>query len=341
MRGRFIFCAISLSLLGTGCSTVVNAGHGTSYWTRQAMRDAHERKRNHRLAKDAWAEFQIAHPDVSGDFADGFRDGFADHLFRGTLQAPLLPPARYRDLSYQTSDGFRAGSDWLDGFQAGIADAQARGIRNWILGPTSLGGAALTERASVVQPPAIPLPVPSVVPPIGPNDRLPTPRAIEKTSWRELVLTQPETIRPPVRLAEPPSKFSTPPAARSMPQPAITQRVTPLGRLADVPPNLSPLPVEIPIPQPALAPSPRPLSPSAPRTLPLSMRDDSKLHAFQVEDPASLSLVVPASYSEPMPPLAIDVRTASAVVEVKWRAIGSVETVIWRAAKPEHRKGQP
>ena len=141
MSRRTISCAIALSLTSMGCAAVTDATHATSYWTHQAIQDSRERHRNCKLAEAAWAEVRSGNPGsaASEDYADGFKDGFADHLFRATTTPPPLPPKRYRELRYQTPAGFRAGAEWLAGFRHGIDAARASGLRELVTGPSSLG----------------------------------------------------------------------------------------------------------------------------------------------------------------------------------------------------------
>lgn len=139
MRRRTIALAIVLGLSGTGCATITDSAHGTAYWTRRAIEDAREHHRNRTLADRAWAaQVTTVCRGATADYADGFKAGFADHLYRGTTQPPPLPPKKYRGLHYQTPDGFRAGSNWLAGFRHGIEDARVSGLRQMITGPSSL-----------------------------------------------------------------------------------------------------------------------------------------------------------------------------------------------------------
>ena len=179
MRRRTIPCAIAFGLMSTGCAAVTDVARATGYWTHQAVHDSRERHRNRRLADAAWAEVRGAGAGgtASEDYADGFKDGFADHLYRATTQPPPLPPKRYRELSYQTADGFRAGADWLAGFRHGIEGARASGLRELVTGPSALRA----DHAGPVLPPEVVAPsVEMPVPNPPPADRPPPPRRIDK-----------------------------------------------------------------------------------------------------------------------------------------------------------------
>jgi hypothetical protein len=100
------------------------------------------------MAAEAWNDYRDAHSDIpySTDFADGFRDGFADYLYAGgNGEPPLLPPPCYRSIHYQTAQGFQAKEDWFAGFRQGAAIAQAGGYRQWITGPSSLGSSVVAN----------------------------------------------------------------------------------------------------------------------------------------------------------------------------------------------------
>src|SRR5205807_2557372 len=73
----------------------------------------------------------------SEDYAQGFKDGYAEYLYRGgDGEPPLLPPKRYRHVRYQTPQGYMAAEDWFAGYRHGAAVAHHTGARRWITGPT-------------------------------------------------------------------------------------------------------------------------------------------------------------------------------------------------------------
>ena len=193
MGWRTTACVLLLSLSGSGCAVVTDSAHATSYWTNQSIKDMQERHRNRKLAASAWEESRAANPNASEDFAEGFKDGFADHLYRATSQPPPLPPKRYREIRYQTSAGFRAAEEWLEGFRLGIDEAQASGLRELVTGPSSIHG---SSGVASVQQAVVAKSVPTA-PVMPPSERLPNPRSIEPST--------PPVVRPSPALPPAPS----------------------------------------------------------------------------------------------------------------------------------------
>ena len=203
MRRRTLFCAIGLALMSSGCTLVSNAGRSLGFWSHQVIQDSREWHRDRQLAEAAWQEFHqtAAKRATSADYAAGFKEGFAEHLFRGTAAAPPLPPKRYRELRYQTPEGFRAAEQWLAGFRHGIGVAQARGIRQFITGPSSLPAepppappevvvaplpAAAAPRAdhpNPMPPPEVFVAPPPEAPPVPAPPPAPEPRKVEPPSF--------------------------------------------------------------------------------------------------------------------------------------------------------------
>ena len=134
MGWRTSACTLLLSLLGSGCAVFTDSAHATSYWTNRSIEDMQERHRNRKLASSAWEESRAANPSASEDFAAGFKDGFADHLYRATSQPPPLPPKRYREIRYQTSAGFRAAEEWLQASAWESTMRRPAGFANWLRG---------------------------------------------------------------------------------------------------------------------------------------------------------------------------------------------------------------
>ncbi len=247
---------VALALLTAGCSLVSDGAHVLEYRARRALEDARERHRDRQLAAAAWSEVAGREPGRSADYADGFRDGFVAHLFRGTLDPPPLPPARYRTTRSQTEVGYRAAEDWLNGFRAGAAEAQRRGLRDLVTGPSALraaGGPAEEVAVPVLVPPSDGTPEPGV--PLPP----------------ELVPVPPPMVAP-VSPAAPAAALIPVAAVRSAPP--GTDRPAPLG--------LPPAP-EV-VREPA-KPSPPAIDPPLPR---LTMRQFVKIRmAILLPDPAA------------------------------------------------------
>ena len=265
MRLRATSCVIALSLVGAGCNTVIDSGHGTAYWTRQAIRNAQERHRNHTLAEQAWKEVAGKTPKHGGsaDYAEGFKEGFADHLYRGTTEPPPVPPKEYRAPRYQTPDGYRAGEEWLAGFRHGVQEARARGLREWITGPSSMR----VEPASVpigepVAVPPITRPVVSAPAPIPPAEKLPAPRSVAPPPVPPATPVPPDLPVPPVP-EKPAARFMDDDLSRMFPEmdPArIPQAIAKLREQNKTSPALA-APLAVP---PAVPPAPAPHEPVKP-----------------------------------------------------------------------------
>ena len=198
MGWRTSACTLLLSLMGSGCAVFTDSAHATSYWTNRSIEDMQERHRNRKLASSAWEESRAANPSASEDFAEGFKDGFADHLYRATSQPPPLPPKRYREIRYQTSAGFRAAEEWLAGFRLGIDDAQASGLRELVTGPSSIHGSsevALVQQAAIAKAATTP-------PMIPPSERLRSPRSIDPSMP---LMSMPPIVKPSPAMPPTPS----------------------------------------------------------------------------------------------------------------------------------------
>jgi len=133
---------IGLGLLGgPGCELVEQGVHVMSYKVCQCFQEHTERQRNRKWADQAWQAVCGAHPDLarSDDYAAGFKDGFAEHLWRGgNGEPPPLPPRKYRAVSYQTPSGYQAIESWFAGYRHGAEVAQEGGYRELVTGPSSL-----------------------------------------------------------------------------------------------------------------------------------------------------------------------------------------------------------
>jgi hypothetical protein len=136
MRGRYALLVLTLGFFSPGCIVVKDVASSVSSDT-ESSADARERTRNRRWAETAWQQNCTANPQriVSPDQAQGFKDGFAEHLYSGQEKPPRSAPARYRAVEYQTPQGYRAIEDWFDGYRYGIAVAIESGCRRWIVGP--------------------------------------------------------------------------------------------------------------------------------------------------------------------------------------------------------------
>jgi hypothetical protein len=140
MRAKAVLWIIGLGLVGSGCSIVSTATVVVSSRVKETMSDCLERRRNRAWAEAAWQDVLrgCGREDISEDYANGFRQGFAEHLYRGTVQPPPLPPPHYRRIRYQTPAGYQAIEAWFAGFKHGISVAQAGRYRDFVTGPSSL-----------------------------------------------------------------------------------------------------------------------------------------------------------------------------------------------------------
>ncbi len=162
---------------GAGCQLVVQVSKDAVYEVGQRTNEVLEKRRDRKLAEQAWADYARGCPgnSLSSDFGDGFQCGYADYLFAGgDGEPPLLPPPRYWGVRYETAEGNQAVQDWFAGFRAGARAARASGQRDRILLP-------LSSAPPAGPPPGPPGPPPDAAPgpagePAVPEDRLPPPR---------------------------------------------------------------------------------------------------------------------------------------------------------------------
>lgn len=140
MRVNRTLCLLTWTLLSPGCALIGDGVRVVCNEFTQSTTELRERLRNRKWAEAAWAEFCSAEPrqEYSKDFAQGFKDGFAEYLYRGEGEPPLVAPARYEKLRYQTPAGYHAIEDWFAGYRRGSAAAREGNYRRWITGPSSL-----------------------------------------------------------------------------------------------------------------------------------------------------------------------------------------------------------
>jgi hypothetical protein len=178
--------AIALSLLGlsvccSGCALVEDGARNVCVSMWRPIEEHREKHRNRRWAEAAWqtASCEGAHGSHSGDYAKGFKEGFAEFLFRGgDGEPPLAAPWHYRKLRYQTENGHRAIEDWFAGYRHGAATARDSGARAWVTSPYA-PHVASHEPFRVEQPIEIgPLPPPMK----EPIEDLPLPRQLPKNT---------------------------------------------------------------------------------------------------------------------------------------------------------------
>jgi hypothetical protein len=181
MRHALGLALMVLSIASSGCALVQDSCQNVLVSLKTPLEEHREKARNRRWAEEAWQQVacashgfmnQVGH---SEDYAHGFKDGFAEYLYRGgDGEPPLVAPLRYRDSRYQNEQGYHAVQDWFAGYRHGAAMARDSGARKWITGPSSLqaelDGAHVHEEPPLVDRPApekltpIPLPQPQVAP---------------------------------------------------------------------------------------------------------------------------------------------------------------------------------
>ena len=122
MRSRYRIWVIGLGLLcGGGCGLAEQSINVASYKINQRIQE-HEERAATALADEAWQAVCAARPDLakSADYAAGFKDGFAEDVWRGgTGEPPPMPPLKYRDIRYQTPSGYQAIEAWFSGYRQG------------------------------------------------------------------------------------------------------------------------------------------------------------------------------------------------------------------------------
>src|SRR3974390_3207027 len=110
MRHALALALIGLSTACSGCALVQDSCHNVMVGIKTPIEEHHERARNRQWAEAAWQQVNTtcSGAGVSEDYARGFKEGFAEYLFRGgNGEPPLVAPARYRDARYQTQQGYQ------------------------------------------------------------------------------------------------------------------------------------------------------------------------------------------------------------------------------------------
>lgn len=84
------------------------------------------------LADQAWAESGACCPEscLAGDYAWGFREGFADYVYAGgSGEPPAVPPRPYWQLDLRSAEGAAAVESWFSGYRHGARVAREGGYR--------------------------------------------------------------------------------------------------------------------------------------------------------------------------------------------------------------------
>jgi len=196
MKSKFLICVAGMAVCGAGCGPLALVARTTIVEPIEycaTLGGYKERKRDHRVAEDAWSKIACTQPKgtFSDDYARGFIEGFEDYLYAGgNGEPPALPPRDYWRPEYETSEGHQAIQDWFAGFRHGTSEAGMSGYRQLVKVPASSPPMNTANRFNpiVSGPPrdfttaasTLPLGVPpgDMVPPAPPSEPglLPPPR---------------------------------------------------------------------------------------------------------------------------------------------------------------------
>ena len=200
---------IGLSVLATGCSGLENAPHPlVRDHLQYGVKSNEHRKwsRVRKLADQNWA----MHCGTGGvasspDYAQGFKDGFADQLYYGgPCTAPSVPPKRYWNDHYRSPAGYQAIQQWYAGFREGAYASRISGQRQLATIPSDHGESYLAGMPQYAEP----LP-----------HRQPTPAGPPQTTGSQA--TGPQTTSPqqiPAPMSNGPTPADSTPTAPQPPQ---------------------------------------------------------------------------------------------------------------------------
>jgi hypothetical protein len=166
MRPVTALLLFGLSVLCSGCALIEDSCRNFCVAACCPFETHQELARNRLWAENAWAKACTTGGPrgFSEDYAQGFKDGYAEYLYRGgDGEPPLLAPKRYRHVQYQTPQGYMAVEEWFAGYRHGTAVARDTGARRWITGPTGWlpdphGAPAHRPATSIDPPPTLPMP---------------------------------------------------------------------------------------------------------------------------------------------------------------------------------------
>ena len=194
MRWKSVLGLGALLPFSTGCNLAFYAGHNL---VNEPVTRLDEHKLSGRLRGESRAVWrgvcqQFPARSFTPEFADGFTDGYADHLENGGVPAPpAVPPLRYRRADYLTPTGHALIRDYMVGYQYGAEVAVSVGSRQFLTVPVGVPEQHAEVPVNVTQtaaqyaaPPAASLDVPGTVKPrLGVPDApapgsLPTPRPL-------------------------------------------------------------------------------------------------------------------------------------------------------------------
>jgi len=206
---------IAFCILSPGCALFEDATHNAWFGVTSQVGAHREKHRNRQWAEQAWqaACMTLDGELRNGDYADGFKDGYAEYLFRGgDGEPPLVAPAHYRHYRYQTSQGYQAVEHWFAGYRHGASAARASGARRLITGPSSLDSEM--HDVDVFDAAHGPVMFPNTAGPVTAAPRKDVPKA---TTLPDSVHMPPAQNEPPLRMTP---TFSNIEAPNAPPEPA-------------------------------------------------------------------------------------------------------------------------
>src|SRR5262249_24203989 len=118
MRPALALLLLGLSVASPGCALVEDVSRNFCVSLSRPIAENREYVRAREWADEAWQRTGMMDGlgRSSGDYANGFEDGFAEYLYRGgDGEPPLLPPPHYRHLRNQSPEGYQAAQDWFAG----------------------------------------------------------------------------------------------------------------------------------------------------------------------------------------------------------------------------------
>src|ERR1700722_3454582 len=98
LRSWLAGSGLGLVLLCAGGFLFETAAHNVNFELKTALESCLEEGHNKRWAEAAWHEVCQANGwnPQRVDYGNGFKEGFAAHLYRGATEPPALPPLHYR-----------------------------------------------------------------------------------------------------------------------------------------------------------------------------------------------------------------------------------------------------
>ena len=172
MRRSWIGLLIALSALGSGCNIYFSAARNLFEAPVDRVDNWLTYCRFRREADVAWDAFRAANPGhtYSSYYERGFKFGFVDYLEdNGQGKPPYVPIWCFRNIHYESPEGFQRIADWDAGFQEGAAAAVNSGLREYFIMPTPV------QLLGVPVPPAAPTEMQAPPSPVG-SDSLHEPR---------------------------------------------------------------------------------------------------------------------------------------------------------------------